>query len=69
MIRTPVVSSNLESVGYDPNSAILEIKFRRGNVYQYISVPESVFRGLMQASSKGEYFRAFIRDKYAFRRR
>ena len=65
MIRTPVASSNLVSVGYDPNSKTLEIEFKQGRVYQYFGVPAYIFRGLMQASSKGEYFHAYIKDRYS----
>ena len=64
MIRTPVASSNLVSVGYDPNSKTLEIEFKQGRVYQYFGVPAYIFRSLMQAPSKGEYFNAHLRDRY-----
>lgn len=65
MIRTPVMSSNLVSVGYDPQSKTLEIEFKQGRVYQYLGVPVYIFRGLMQASSKGEYFHAHIKERYS----
>ena len=67
MNRTPVSSSNLSSVGYDPASKILEIEFHSGRVYQYFNVPESVYHGLMNASSKGGYFNQHIKDVYSFR--
>jgi hypothetical protein len=41
MDRTPVSSSNLSSVGYDPDEQILEIEFNGGRVYQYYDVPPS----------------------------
>ncbi len=66
MNRTPVSSSNLASVGYAPNSLILEIEFNSGSVYQYFDVPEYVFHGLMQASSKGKFFHAHIRNNYGY---
>ena len=66
MIRTPVNSSNLVSVGYDPISKTLEIEFIRSSVYQYFNVPEGLHLGLMRASSKGRYFRANIRDIYSY---
>ncbi|WP_262245436.1 KTSC domain-containing protein [Parapedobacter soli] len=56
MKRQPVYSSNLASVGYDPENEILEIEFNHGGVYQYYSVPESVYHGLMGAGSHGQYF-------------
>jgi hypothetical protein len=56
MDRTPVSSSNLASVGYDPASATLEIEFRSSGVYQYYGVPVDVYDGLMSAGSKGTFF-------------
>lgn len=56
MKRQSVSSSNLASVGYDAENEILEIEFNHGGVYQYYDVPESVYRGLMSASSHGQYF-------------
>lgn len=68
MIRTLVTSSNLRSVGYDEGKQILEIEFHDGGVYQYYSVPPSVYQGLMRAASHGSYFHTHIRDGYAYRR-
>ncbi len=64
MRRTPVSSTNLASVGYDPGSKILEIEFRQGSVYQYSNVPKSVYHGLMNAASHGSFFHSHIRDRY-----
>lgn len=61
MNRTPVSSSNLASVGYEPESMILEIEFRNGGIYQYFNIPESVYSGLMSADSHGKYFDAYIK--------
>lgn len=66
MIRKPVESSNLASVGYDASSATLEIEFRSGGIYQYFDVPESVYRELMEAPSQGKFFHVHIRDKYRY---
>ena len=64
MKRTPVNSSSLVSVGYEPTSLTLEIEFHRGAVYQYFDVPEFEHEELMQAESHGTYFNANIRDDY-----
>ena len=42
MIRQPVTSSNLRTVGYDPITRTLEIEFQDGAVYQYDGVPPDV---------------------------
>jgi hypothetical protein len=69
MNRTPVSSSNLASVGYDPRTRTLEVAFLNGSVYQYSNVPEAVYRGLMSASSHGSYFDSHIKKAgYAYQR-
>jgi hypothetical protein len=69
MLRTPVNSSNLVSIGYDAERKVLEIEFNTGSVYQYNGVPESVYRGLMSASSHGQYFDQEIKKGgYSFNR-
>jgi len=68
MNRTSVSSSNLVSVGYDPATSTLEIAFHSGDVYQYFSVPQTVYEALMAASSHGSYFSHFIRNVYSYRR-
>ncbi len=61
MKREPVKSSNVSSVGYDPGTSTLEIKFHSGGVYQYYGVPSSVHEGFMKADSKGSYFHHYIK--------
>ncbi|MCA9933042.1 MAG: KTSC domain-containing protein [Ardenticatenaceae bacterium] len=68
MKRTAVSSSNLASVGYDPESQILEIEFNSGRVYQYFDVPQDEYDGLMNADSHGRYFNQNIRDNYRYTR-
>ncbi len=61
MFRTPVTSSALTSVGYDPALCQLEIEFTSGWVYTYFNIPLSLYTGLMNALSKGKFFCRFIR--------
>ena len=61
MQRKSVESSNLASVGYDSSEQTLEVQFKHGGIYQYTSVPESIYNGLMNASSHGKYFDANIK--------
>jgi hypothetical protein len=69
MNRTAVSSSHLASVGYDSATNTLEIEFNDGSVYQYFNVPESIYRGLMQAASHGTYFDRYIKKGgYSHRR-
>ena len=66
MKRTPVESSNISSIGYDEGSSTVEIEFHNGTVYQYFDVPESVYKGIMEAGSKGQYFAQHIKGYYRF---
>jgi len=66
MHRTPVVSSDLRSVGYDPSSKALEIEFNSGGVHQYHDVPQTIYEQLMAASSHAKFFHALIRNVYRY---
>jgi len=67
--RTAVTSSAIRAVGYDPETATLEIEFTSGTVYQYAGVPSAVHAAFMTAPSHGRYFDAHIRNAgYAYRR-
>jgi hypothetical protein len=67
MRREPVSSSVLHTVGYDSETAVLEIEFVSGDVYRYFTVPPSVHRSLMDAESPGSFFNRRISDKYPTR--
>ena len=66
MNMIPVNSSNLYAVGYDGST--LRIQFHSGGIYDYVGVPESVYNGLMNASSKGSYHAANIKNVYPYRK-
>ena len=66
MERTQVISSNLQSVGYDSASQTLEVEFRNGSIYQYSNVPETIHEALMSASSKGSFLNSQIRNRFPY---
>ena len=66
MTMTSVVSSNISSIGYE--NGILYVSFNSGGLYMYSGVPESVYRGLMSASSHGEYLHRHVKNVYPYRR-
>jgi len=68
MRRTPVGSSSLSSVGYDPERSILELEFRGGRIYQYFAVPRRIFEELMTAASAGAFVNRCIKPRFPFRR-
>ena len=62
-----VQSSNLAGVDYSWGGT-LTIEFHSGGVYEYYSVPYSVYAGLMRAGSHGRYFHAHIKNRFRYRR-
>lgn len=68
MVRQPVSSSNIASVGYERASMTLEVEFRNGHIYQYLNVPEQTYVGLMSAPSAGRYLNLHVRDAYRYSR-
>jgi lysyl-tRNA synthetase class 2 len=64
MDRIPVKSTSVAAVGYDPESAVLEIEFRGGGVYRYVHVPAAAYRLLLRASSVGEYVNRVIKPRF-----
>jgi hypothetical protein len=61
MEMTPVNSSNIGSIGYDPETATLRIQFVKGGIYDYQGVPQDVYEGLLSSGSKGNFVNEFIK--------
>lgn len=68
MLREPVESSSVRSLGYDAANRALEVQFTSGAVYRYLDVPSRVVDGLATASSIGRYVAVNVRNAYRFRR-
>lgn len=68
MDRVVVSSSNIISAGYDPGSETLEIEFKDGAVYQYYNVSAHLYEQFQSASSKGQFFNAYIKNAVPFSR-
>ena len=66
MERKSIVSSNLSSIGYDLPSSILEVEFKNGSIYQYLGVPENVYKKLVTSPSIGSYLNKHIKNAYRF---
>ena len=57
-------SSNLRRCSYDIETETLQIQFNSGKTYTYEGVPASVYNGLLEASSAGQYFNSNIKGVY-----
>lgn len=66
MERTPVSSSNIASVGYEPDTSTLQVEFNNGTIYDYYDVPEETYTALIGAGSVGSFFHANIRNTFSF---
>lgn len=64
MEREAVTSSNVESVGYDPDTQTLEVEFKGGKIYWYRGVPAEVHAELMAAPSAGRFLVQRIKGVY-----
>jgi KTSC domain len=61
MIRTPVESSSIKSVGYEADTETLEIEFCSGAIYQYAGVNQLSYDLFRAAESKGHHFAVHLR--------
>ena len=61
----PVSSSNIHSVGYDPQAQVLEVKFHSGAHWRYQDVSPAAHEAMMAAESIGKHFNAHIRGLHA----
>ena len=68
MDKQNVASSMLKAIGYDDGTETLEVEFVNGRVYQYYGVPENTHSQFMGASSKGQFFNIYIKNRYPYSR-
>lgn len=68
MDRELVDSSNIESIGYDAGSKILEVEFKNGGIYQYKGIPQKIYNELMEADSVGSFLHRLIKNVYGCER-
>lgn len=57
----PVESSNIDSIGHNPDTKTIFIKFRTGSTYAYSPFTEEGFVDFYNATSHGKYFYYHIR--------
>lgn len=65
MPRVMLHSTWLQAATYQDREAVLKLELCGGTVYQYFHVPAQIFQDLLQAESKGRYFNAVIRNRFA----
>jgi hypothetical protein len=60
-------SAAIAAVRYDEKKRTLDVKFRGGDTYRYMHVPEFVYRELLKTESAGVFWNA-IKDQFEYER-
>lgn len=63
MKHTNVTSSMISSVGHDPDTDTMEVKFKSGKTYTYQDVPVEEFEALRDAPSVGQHFNEYFKNR------
>lgn len=61
---TPVKSSSISEVGYDPESRTLHVRFKTGASYEHKDVPLEKYASFTGAASAGKFYNTKIRDAH-----
>lgn len=62
--RQPVHSHALAAVGYSKRLHALEVEFVNGAIYRYSNVPPEIYRDLLGAPSKAQFYDANVRGHF-----
>jgi hypothetical protein len=61
-------SSVIAAYEYDAPSETLTVRYQTGKVYQYLEVPEKVYRAMRTTMYKGPFLNREIKGHYAYRK-
>ena len=59
-----VNSTNVNSIGYEPQNKNLEVKFHNNKHYKYFNVPAELHKNLMLSISKGKFLHRYVYGKF-----
>lgn len=62
-----VDSSNVQGIGYDPDTKQLAVQFKGGAIYLHYDVPPDEHAALMASDSKGGHYHKHFRATGRFR--
>lgn len=66
MINQMVLSTEIEWIGYEKSTRMLQVEFLSDGIYQYQGVPEYVHRAFLAAESHGSFFEEHIKGQYPY---
>ena len=61
-----IESEAIARVEYDVATRTLFVQFTSGEWYAYLDAPPCVYARMIAAPSKGRFFQAKVRDRYAY---
>jgi hypothetical protein len=59
-------SAVIAEYAYNTASGTLTVRYHSGKVYNYLNVPEKIFKEMRATMVKGIFFNRFIKGKYPF---
>ena len=66
MRMTPIDSTAVARVGYDPAKRVLRVEYTNERIYDYLNVPPQIYKQLLNADSAGEFVNLGIKPNYAY---
>ena len=61
-------STVVAHINYDNARHVLRVHFLSGSIYEYLDVPEEIYRAMKNAFSKGIYLNQHIKGHYHFKK-
>lgn len=61
----PINSENIFKIGYDQDNSSLHIQYNDNSLYEYYNVELDIFTNLLFSSSKAEFIKENICDKFS----
>lgn len=68
MVNQMVLSTEIEWIGYEEKSSMLQVEFIAGGTYQYQNVQPEIYQDFLVADSHCKYFESNIKGQYQYRR-
>ena len=62
MDRKKVVSSNINSIGFDETKSLLEVEFYTGDIWQYHPVTKEIYLTMLASDSVGKEFNRLVKS-------
>jgi hypothetical protein len=61
-------STVVASFNYNRETSALYVVFVSGAIYEYLDVPENIYKQMKTFRSKGTFLNVFIKGKYRFKK-